>query len=199
MLLFRKKNMKKSYTNDPLRLLYLPMIFGLIFIGFGVWMLVTPGEFFITWSLSFAFAFVVTGLLEVIYAISSRHYMPNWAWLIGGILLLSRPQISMNILPFFVGFGILFRSIMSITWSIELQKLGDQNWRWMLSIGIVGLLFSFLLLWNLVFVRLTTALCAGIYLIIIGFTQPFLSLRLSRIDEFRMPRLLESTTNQKWE
>jgi len=139
-------------------------------------------------------AFIVTGILELIHAISTRHYMPNWAWLIGGILLLSRPQTSMSFLPFFVGFGIMFRSMMSITWSIELKKLGDKNWCWMFSIGIIGLLISFLLLWNPVSVRLTTALSAGIYFIIIGFTQPFLSLRLSRINRFTIAWLLESTT-----
>jgi uncharacterized membrane protein HdeD (DUF308 family) len=178
--------MKKSYTNDPFILWYLPMILGLIFIGLGVWMVVTPVEFFVTLSLLFAFAFIATGILEVIHAISSGYYMPNWAWLIGGIFLLSHPQTSMIILPFFVGFGIMFRSIMAITWSIELKKLGEENWRWMLSIGIIGLLFSFLLLWNPVSVRLTTAFSAGIYFIIIGFTQPFLSLRLWRINRVRI-------------
>ena len=178
--------MKKSYTNDPVRLWYLPTILGLILIGLGVWVLATPVKFFITLSLLFAFSFIAIGILDVIHAISSKHYMPNWVWLIGGVLLLSRPQISMIILPFLVGFGIMFRSIMSITWSMELKKLGGKNWRWILSIGIIGLLFSFILLWNLVFVGLTTASYAGIYFIIIGVTQPFLSLRLRRINRFRI-------------
>ena len=178
--------MKKSYTNDPVRLRYLPMILGLILIGLGVLVLATPVEFFITLSLLFAFSFIATGILDVIHGISSKHCMPNWAWLIAGVLLLSRPQISMIILPFFVGFGIMFRSIMSITWSVELKKLGGANWRWMLSIGTIGLFFSLTLLWNLVFVSLTTASYAGIYFIIIGVTQPFLSRRLSRINRFRI-------------
>ena len=181
--------MKKSYKNDSFRLWYLPMIPGSIFIGLGVWVLATPIEFFITLSLWFALAFIVTGILEIIHAISTRHYMPNWAWLIGGVLLLSRPQISMIILPFFVGFGIMFRSIISITWSIELKKLGDENWRWMLSIGIIGLLFSFIPLWTQVFAGLTTALYAGIYLIIIEITQTFLSLPLGSINRFRSFRI----------
>ena len=53
--------MKKSYTNDPVRLWYLPMILGLILIGLGVWVLATPVEFFITLSLLFAFSFIATG------------------------------------------------------------------------------------------------------------------------------------------
>ena len=122
--------MKKSYTNDPVRLWYLPMILGLILIGLGVWVLATPVEFFITLSLLFAFSFIATGILDVIHGISSKHCMPNWAWLIAGVLLLSRPQISMIILPFFVGFGICFARLCQ-----SLGRLSLKNWVARIGVG----------------------------------------------------------------
>jgi uncharacterized membrane protein HdeD (DUF308 family) len=184
--------MKNKFPSDPFRLWFLLLIPGVILTGLGILVLLTPVKSFITLSFLFSVSFIATGILEIIHAISNRRDMSHWGWLVGGgvfdlmigILLISHPGISLIVLPVYIGFGIMFRSIMVIGWSINLKTLGEENWAWLLSTGVIGLLFSFLLLWNPVFGGLTIAVCAGFSLILVGAAQVFLSIRLMKISGY---------------
>ena len=120
--------MKKTYTNDSFRALVFANDTWIDLYWSGYLGLATPVEFFITLPLLFGFAFIVTGILEVIHAILSRHYIPNWAWLMGGILLVSRPLAS-TIIFRFIGFGIMFGRLYQ-----SLGRLSLKNW--VRSIGV---------------------------------------------------------------
>jgi uncharacterized membrane protein HdeD (DUF308 family) len=151
--------METNLLNRRVKHWYLPLILGAILIAVGIWVLKTPAESYLALSMLFAYTFFITGILEIIYSVSNRNELEHWGWsLVGGIidlligcLLISQPQMSMLILPFFVGFGILFRSLMMIGWSLFLRKAGQGNWTNLLFIGILGAIFSFILLWNPVF------------------------------------------------
>lgn len=151
----------------------------------------TPLESYITLSILFAFTFLVTGIIEIIYAISNRHIADNWGWslaggiidLIVGVLLVSKPGVSMIALPFFVGFAIMFRSIMAIGWSIELKRMGIVNWGYLLVIGILGLIFAFIMIWNPLFGGMTIVFYTALAFILIGAFQVYLSLKLRKLNK----------------
>jgi Uncharacterized conserved protein len=90
---------------------YLLLILGIIFIVVGLWVFSTPILSYATLSILFAVSFFVTGILEIVYAISNRKEMNNWGWsLVGGIidlligiLLMALPLTSMLFLAFYVG------------------------------------------------------------------------------------------------
>jgi len=168
---------------------YLLLILGIILIIVGIWVFSTPVVSYATLSLLFAFSFFVTGILEIIYAVSNRKEMNNWGWslvggiidLVIGILLISLPLTSMLFLAFYVGFGILFRSVMAIGQAINLktQKAGD--WGYLLLIGILGLLFSFILIWNPLFAGFTIVFYTGMAFLIVGIFEIYFSFRLRKI------------------
>lgn len=54
----------------------------------------------------------------------------------------------MTVLAFYVGFVVLFRSIATISYSLDLKRYGTRNWGWLAALGILGIVFSFILLWN---------------------------------------------------
>ncbi|WP_443938347.1 HdeD family acid-resistance protein [Pedobacter sp. MW01-1-1] len=163
---------------------YLLLIVGLIFTCTGIYTFYTPIESYVTLSMLFSITFLASGISEIIFSISNRNELDNWGWtlIFGlfttllGVLLLINPAISITTLPFYVGFLILFRSAGGISYALELKNYGIKDWGNLMAICILGVLFSFLLLWNPLFAGLTlvywTALafvCAGIFCIYLSF------------------------------
>jgi uncharacterized membrane protein HdeD (DUF308 family) len=167
---------------------YLFLVFGILFILMGIWVLVTPVSSFIALSIFFALTFLVVGILEIIYAISNGKAIDHWGWnlaggildLILGVILVSHPHLSMIFLIFYIGFALFFRSVMTIGSAIHLNKQDIRNWGWVLVIGILGLIFSFLLLWNPALTGLAIVIYLGVAFIFIGISQLILSFRLKQ-------------------
>lgn len=168
---------------------YLLLILGIVLILVGIWVFNTPVASYVTLSILFALTFLFTGIIELSYAIGNQKTSENWGWnLIGGIIdvvigmmLLSQPQISMIILPLYVGFAILFRSIMAIGWSIDLKKRSVKSWSNLLIIGILGVIFALIMLWNPVFAGMTIVFYTAFAFILIGVFQVFLSFKLKNL------------------
>lgn len=167
---------------------YLLLLLGIIFIVAGILVFRTPVASYITLSILFALTFLFTGLLQIIYAIANRKELDNWGWsLTGGIidfligvLLVSQPAVSLIALPFYVGFGILFRSIMAIGSSIELRNEKVTDWGYLLVVGILGLIFAFIMLWNPLFAGMTIVFYTALAFIFVGSFYVYLSFRLKK-------------------
>ena len=168
---------------------YLPFILGIIFILVGLWVFFTPAASYLALSILFAATFVVSGILGTTYAIANKNILRGWGWslaagiaeLLIGILLLGRPEITMVILALYVGFAILFRSIMAILWSFEFKRLQAPRWGGLLVLGILGAIFAFILLWNPVLASLTIVAYTALAFVMIGSFQVYFGLRLKKM------------------
>jgi uncharacterized membrane protein HdeD (DUF308 family) len=175
---------------NSIRHWYLPLIVGVLFILVGIWVASTPLASYLTLSILFALTFLFAGVIEVVYAISNRETLDNWVWalisgiigLLLGVLLVLNPAISMIILPFYVGFGILFYSILGIGRAIDLKKHDMKGWGYVMFIGIVGLIFSFIMIWNPVFGGMTIVFYTAFSFIILGLLNILLSIRLRSLN-----------------
>jgi uncharacterized membrane protein HdeD (DUF308 family) len=185
------KNINLKTAIGSTRFWYLPLITGIIFVLVGIWVLRTPLGSYVTLALLFSLTFLVTGLIEIIYAIVNRKSIDSWGWsLAGGIidfligmLLISQPEISIAFLPIYIGFGILFRSAVAIGWAIELKKLKVLDWGNLLGIGILGSIFAFIILWNPLFAGMTLVIYTGIAFLLVGLFQIYHALRLRKIKK----------------
>jgi uncharacterized membrane protein HdeD (DUF308 family) len=176
---------------DTIKHWYLPLILGILFIAVGIWAIITPASTYLSLAILFSVTFFFVGLLEIIFSISFRKQLDGWGWtlasgilsLIIGVILILNPQISIITLPLFVGFVVLYHSIMAIVWSIELQRYKVPNWSWLLFTGIIGVIFSFFLIWNPVFAGLTVAVFTGIALITVGVFHIHFSIELKKLNK----------------
>ena len=167
---------------------YLPLILGVIFIAVGILVFFTPVASYITLSFLFALAFLVGGTLETIYAISNRQEIDSWGWTLAGglldlfigILLVSNPVLSATVLPFYIGFALLFRAVMGIAWAVELKRY-DRPWGGLMTISIIGLVLVLILLWNPVFLGLTVVVYTALALVTVGAANIARSVALKRI------------------
>ena len=66
-------------------------------------------------------------------------------------VLLVHPAIAEDILPYIVGFILMFKSIDFISESIEMSSLRVRGWGWILTAGIITLIFSFMIVFFPVF------------------------------------------------
>jgi uncharacterized membrane protein HdeD (DUF308 family) len=176
---------------DTIKHWYLPLILGILFIIVGVWAIITPVSTYLSLAILFSVTFFAAGFLEIIYSISYRKQLDGWGWSLAsgilsfiiGVLLIIYPQVSIITLPLFVGFVVLFHSSMAIAWSIELKKYKVSNWGWLLFAGILGVIFSFILLMNPLIAGLTVAVFTGISFITIGIFHIHFSIELKKLKK----------------
>ncbi|WP_165793042.1 HdeD family acid-resistance protein [Sphingobacterium haloxyli] len=185
--------MEKNLINRALKYWYLPLIMGVLYALLGVWVFVTPLSSFLALTMFLSVGILILGIAELVYAVSNRKNLSNWGWsLIGGILnllvgvcLLSNPGVSALMLSIFIGLWLLFRSVMAIINAFEFKHSGTKKWGWVLSTGILGVLFSALLLWNPVIAGVTVGIWIGIGLVTVGMLHILLSLILRRVKKYR--------------
>jgi uncharacterized membrane protein HdeD (DUF308 family) len=168
---------------------WISLLLGILYIIVGIWVFQTPLESYISLSIIFSIFIFISGILEIVFSISNRKEIDGWAWylmggildLIIGILLVSNPLMTMVILPFYVGFWLLFRGIMAIGVSIQSKSFGITNWGWMLLSGIATTIFSILVLANPVFGGFSIVYMTAFAFIMIGIFRIFLGFDLKRI------------------
>lgn len=176
-------------TKNATKHWYLSLILGILFICVGIWVFMTPVSSYLTLSILFSVTIFVSGIFEIIYSISNRKEMDNWGWVLtGGIIdllfglwLMASPLLSIAILPFVVGFMLMVRSMMAIGFAFDLKDFANSGWGWLLALSILGLLFSFVLLWNPAFAGLTLVIWTGCAFITLGVYRIFLSFKLKHL------------------
>jgi uncharacterized membrane protein HdeD (DUF308 family) len=167
------------------------LLTGILFILLGIWVFRTPVESYVALSILFTLTFLVNGVAEIFYALSNRKTQKGWGWILSGgivdlliaIMLLSNPAISMQVLPFYVGFALLFRSFSATALALDLQSLGVSSWGFLLLLGVLGIVLSFVLLWNPLVAGMTIVFWTAMAFIIIGIFRIMLSLKLRRLHE----------------
>ncbi len=181
-----------NYYNEPgpVKYWYLPLILGLIFIAAGVWVIFTPVESYLALSILFAITFLISGIIGISYAVSNRNILSGWGWslaagiaeLLIGILLIARLEFTVVILALFVGFAVLFRSVMAVIWSFEFKKLEVPGWGSLLALGILGVLLALILLWNPILAGLTVVAYTSAAFVVTGGFQVYLSFQLRKFS-----------------
>ncbi|MDR1503881.1 MAG: HdeD family acid-resistance protein [Prevotella sp.] len=170
---------------------YAPLILGVLFIGLGILVFATPVASFLTIAFLFSIGFVASGIIEILYSLSNWKNLKNWGWyLAGGIitfvlgLLLSlRPDFSALLLSLYIGFWLLFRSIMYISASFEVKKDGSKNSGWILILGVLGVIFSFILLWNPLIAGIGFIFWIGFGLVTLGIINIILSFSIRKLKK----------------
>ncbi len=170
---------------------YIPLLVGLFFIIVSVIAFTSPQSSLLALSLMFALSFLFGGLSEIVFAAVNRHQMENWGWslafgiitFIVGLSLVIHPALSLSVLAFYIGFVILFRSVAAISFALDIKRYGSKNWGGLLALGILGAIFSFILIWNPVFAGLGIVMLVALSFMFAGLFSIFLSLQLRRLDK----------------
>jgi uncharacterized membrane protein HdeD (DUF308 family) len=168
---------------------YLPLVVGVLLIVLGIWTLTTPLESYLMLSIVFAVGFFLSGVFEMIFALTNKHKSWGWSLALGilsiiiGLLLIMNPAISMVTLPFYVGFMLLFHSILGISSAYEMRRYGIMDWGWLMLVAVLGMIFSFIMLWNPIFAGLNIVVWTGIAFLVTGIYMIYFSTRLNKLNK----------------
>jgi len=178
--------MSMEQIKSAVKYWWVPLLVGILFIVSGIYTLMTPTETFLVLTVFFSVSFLVSGIFEVFFALSARDSLEGWGWLlvyglinlVVGMILINNPEISVATLPIFIGLLVMFRAITAIGSSMDLKRNGVSDWSYLLILGILGIIFSFILIRNPGFVGLSLGVWVAIALITIGIAAAFFSFRL---------------------
>ncbi len=170
---------------------YFHLIIGLIFIAVGIWAFVSPIQSYAALTIVFSISFLISGMMEVFFAISNRKVLENWGWTLAlgifttliGAMLVSNPAISALTLPLYVGFMLMLHSFWAVGSAFDLKDYGVKGWRISLIIGVLGVLFAALLIIRPVIGSITIVVWTGLALIASGTFNLFLSNKMRKIHK----------------
>ena len=166
-------------------------ILGVLFILMSLFVMGHPITSYAGLVLYFSLMFIVSGVLRIVSSIGNRDVLKNWGWYVGGGvldiiiggLLLVRMDIAAIALSMYAGFFILFGSIAAIFRASELRDSGFKGWGWPLFSGILGVVFSFMILTNLIFGAATIVLWTAMGFFMMGLFYIYLGIHLRRIHK----------------
>lgn len=168
---------------------YLMLIVGIVFIILGIWTIATPLNAYVALSIVFALGFLISGIVELVFALYNKHQ--NWGWSLAlgilttvvGVLLLIYPEASMLTLPIYVGLTLLFRSISGMVTAYDMKQYGILDWGTLMVTAILGLIFSFILLWNPVFAGVSVVVWTAVAFVVIGAYTVYFSFKLRKLNK----------------
>ena len=180
----------KETISSTLKHWYLPLIVGILFIVFGVYIFTVPLEAYVTLSILFSVSFFISGVSDTYFAVVNKDALEGWGWyLVSGILtllfgtyLMMYPAISMATLPFVVGFAFLFRSAQGLGFAIDLKKQG-LGWGNLAFTSVLGILFSFLLLSHPILAQISIVTMTALSIVTVGSYSILLSFLLKNAKD----------------
>src|SRR5690625_3521100 len=84
---------------------YLPLLVGLFFIVVSIIVFTSPMTSFVALALLFSISFLLSGIAEMIFALTNKDQLRNWGWALGfgiittlvGVLLILDTELSMSV------------------------------------------------------------------------------------------------------
>ncbi|MBS5907634.1 MAG: HdeD family acid-resistance protein [Dysgonomonas mossii] len=171
---------------------WVSLLIGLLAIMLGVWCLTSPWTTITALSIVFSVTFFVSGVFEIIFAVSNRNTLKGWGWtlvsgiidLLFGIILISMsPAVIAIVLSYFVGFWVMFQSIWGIGAAVELQRNGAKGWGWLLTLAVLGVILSFIFIMSPVLTSGFIVALISISFISYGFFRIYLGMRLKSLHK----------------
>lgn len=173
---------------------WLFLLTGILLIIIGLWVFSSPVTAYLSLSILFAVGILVSGIFEIIFAIANNKTMESWGWILAsgildlfiGIYLSSYPMVTVTVLPFILGFWLLFRGFMAIGLALEIRSYGAKDWGWQLFLAILILFLGFMVLANPAFGVANIIVWTGLAFIAAGIFRIYIAMKLRGLKK-RLP------------
>ena len=167
------------------------LLLGIVLIGLGIVVFTNPLESYVSLSVFFAVSAIVSGLLQIWFAIANRKEIDGWGWqfalgimeFIIGVILISSFGLTLAILPFYVGFWLMFRAFALIGFSFELKTYKIMDWGYYLVFGLFLVILSWFIILNPLFGGITIVTWTGTAFIVAGIANIILSFKLKKVNK----------------
>lgn len=172
---------------------WLLLVAGVLCMAAGVAVFCFPADSYVALSIMFGVIMLVTGVTELVVAVSSRNWFMTRGYnIVGGILdivvgimLCAWPQVTMAVLPIFLGIWLIYHSFMIIGLAGDMSAFRVSGSGWLIFGGILLLVLSIMIVLNpfSLGVSIIVALL-GVGLIVLGCVLVGSSIRLGRVHRY---------------
>ncbi len=171
---------------------WLLTVIGIGLVVLGIWVYKNPIENYVALSALFSAMIFVSGIMEVGFALSNRKIMKDWGWqlagglfdLIIGFVLITRPELSMLVLPIIFGIWLIFRGMIQVSRGFLLKQYQYAGWWWSVIGGILVIIFGFFVANNPLFGSITIVTWTSLSLIFLGILTVAFSFLVKRIQSW---------------
>ncbi len=185
------ENQLLSEARETVKQWWVPLVVGILMLVSGIYTFIDPEQAYVALSILFSITFLMSGILEIVFAISNRKSMKGWGWTLAlgilttvlGVLLITHPEVTMASLPFYVGFMVMFTSFWSIGTALDLKDAGVMDWGTLMVLAVLGIIFSFILIWNPEFGGMAIVFWVGITLIVSSVVYIYNAFQMRKINK----------------
>lgn len=162
--------------NEQTKNWWMLLVKGIIFIVLAIFIFGHPVEALIGLGIYIGIALLFTGLILIFISVSARKSMDSWGWkfaagvldVLLGFMLLAHPGVTAVVLPFIIGFWVMFYGIILLTDAFGLKKAGLKVWTYQLFTGILTIILGYLITFNPFAGALTITMMIAIPLMLFG-------------------------------
>ena len=170
---------------------WVPLLLGILFLIVGFIVFANPLESYVTLAIFFAAGMLVAGVFQFWFAISNSKEIEGWGWQLAlgiietifGLILLFNLELTLAILPFYVGFWLMFRSFALIGFSFEMKSYSINDWGYYLVFGILLTILSWFIIINPIFGGMTIVTWTGIAFIVAAIAHIMLAFKLKKANK----------------
>jgi len=176
-------------VSEKSRIWWVPLLFGVLFILIGIWMLRSPVESFEKITKYIGVIILISGIIQSFFTIKDLRGTPGWGFQLAGDLfdvavgaaLIASPSLLLKLITLFVGIWLIVNSIAIFMKAAEARKDQNKYWTWGFALGIVLMLLAILFLWHPTLIGISIAIWTGLAFIFLGIFRIVLTLRLRKL------------------
>lgn len=141
---------------DTVKNWWVSLISGILFTTISLILMFYPAEGYQTLVIMFCACMFTSGVLEIIFSIRNRNILSGWEWylicaiidILIAIFMICHPALTATVIPYILAFWIMFRGFTAIGFSIDLRRVGINEWGWHAVLGILTVLCSVAIIWQ---------------------------------------------------
>ena len=168
---------------------WVPLLFGVVFILIGYWILRSPEESFEKITKFIGIIILISGAIQLFFTLKNRRGTPGWGFQLAGDLfdlalgtaLVVNPSLLLKLITLFVGIWLIANSISIFMKAAEARKDQKDAWTWEFALGVFLMLLAVMFLWHPMLFGISIAIWTGLAFIILGIFRIVLTLRLRKL------------------
>ena len=182
--------METETTNQKnLSYWWLPLLFGVIFIMMGVWILKTPEESMKRIMTAIGVIAIMSGTAQVIFTFIKHRGIPGWGFqLLGGavdltvgIILVIDPSFLLKVVSIVVAIWLFINGVTHLLSAGREREKRDRLWSWEMVFGVILVLLALMFVWHPLALGITITIWIALAFIVLGLFRVLLTFRLRRL------------------
>lgn len=154
---------------------WLTLLLGIVMLAIGMLIFIYPAISYLTLSLIAGIAILISGVIYLVMSASKRTKNHGWLLFCGvieiilGAILTIWPAVTAALLPYFLGFWLMFKGFTIVGIGTDMSDVKGSGWGWTIIWGLAIIVCAFvILIYPLVFGVEAVILWIGISLLVCG-------------------------------